>query len=215
MCHVSIVFHHSFSILLCPDNVILESSGVALPGSIASTLSLLTDFKIDGVVVLADVETVQQRAKDKFMADTVLRQLSDADVVLLNKTDLVSANKRSKTRDWLKTQAKGAQIIETNNSAISPAIVLQDFDWNAEQVDQITHHQALFKTCSLPMQDPVDEKLFTESLLNDYPGLIRAKGFIRSMDGELKTLQMVGRRVEISAAPAGVVEGLVVIQQNS
>ncbi len=199
-----------------PDNVILESSGVALPGSIASTLSLLPDFTIDGVVVLADAETVKQRAKDKFMADTTLRQLSDADIVLLNKTDLVSEDKRSKTRDWLKTQAKDAQIIETKNSVVSPAIVLQDFNWSADQEEEQTpHHQAHFRTCSLPMQKPVDIKLFIESLLKDYPTLIRAKGFIRNLEGNLKTLQMVGKRSEVSAAPTGAVEGLVVIQQQS
>lgn len=197
-----------------PDNVILESSGVALPGSIASTLSLLPDFTIDGVVVLADAETVQQRAKDKFMADTVLRQLSDADIVLLNKTDLVSADKLSKTRDWLKAQAKDAQIIETKNSIVLPAIVLQDFDWSAADEEQTPHHQAYFKTFSLPMQKPVDTKLFIESLLNDYPGLIRAKGFMRNLEGDLKTLQMVGKRAEVSAAPVGAIEGLVVIQQK-
>ena len=197
-----------------PDNVILESSGVALPGSIASTLYLLPDFSIDGVVVLADAETVQQRAKDKFMADTVLRQLSDADIVLLNKTDLVSADKLSKTQDWLKAQAKDAQIIETEKSIVSPAIVLQDFDWSADEEQQAPHHQGHFKTCSLPMQEPIDIKLFIESLLNDYPHMVRAKGFIRNLEGDLKTLQIVGKRAEVSAAPAGVVEGLVVIQQQ-
>ena len=118
------------------------------------------------------------------------------------------------TQDWLKTQVKDAQIIETKNSIISPAIVLKDFDWSADQEEQTPHHQAHFKTCSLPMKKPVDTKLFIESLLNDYPSLIRAKGFIRNLEGDLKTLQMVGKRAEVSAAPVGAIEGLVVIQQK-
>ena len=91
---------------------------------------------------------------------------------------------------------------------------LSEFDWSAAEEQQNLRHQAHFKTCSLPMQEPVDIKFFIESLLNDYPHLIRAKGFIRNLEGDLKTLQIVGKRAEVSAAPAGVVEGLVVIQQQ-
>ena len=196
-----------------PDNVILESSGVALPGSIAGTLSLLPDFSIDGVVVLADAETVQQRAKDKFMADTILRQLGDADIVLLNKSDLVAADKFAKTRDWLKLFANNAQIVGTTKSVVSPAIVLRDFEWSIDKLEDaaMPHHQAPFSTRSLSMQDPVNVTQLIETLLSDYPGLIRAKGFLRDLRGDLKTLQMVGKRAEISAAPKDVKAGLVVI----
>ena len=195
-----------------PDNVILESSGVALPGSIASTLSLLPDFTIDGVVVLADSETVQQRAKDKFMADTVLRQLSDADIVLLNKTDLVSADGLSKTQDWLKTKAQNAQIIGTKNSIVSPAIVLQNFDWSISEKNIVSsHHQLNFETSTLLLSEAVDLSKLIEQIFTDYPTLVRAKGFIKNLEGDLKTLQVVGKRTEISNAPSGSKPGLVVI----
>jgi len=198
-----------------PDNVILEASGVALPGSIASTLSLLPDFSIDGVVVLADAETVQQRAKDKFMSDTILRQLSDADIVLLNKTDLVSADSLIGTRDWLMSLANGAQVVNAQNSVVSPAIVLQDFAWSEDtESQQLPHHQVNFKTHSLPMNEAVDPQLFIESLLNDYAGLIRAKGFVKDLSGNLKTIQIVGKRTVVTDAPHGVKLGLVVIQMS-
>ena len=192
-----------------PDNVILEASGVALPGSIASTLSLLPDFSIDGVVVLADAETVQQRAHAKFIADTILRQLSDADIVLLNKTDLVPDEARRRTADWLATIATNAQIVETSNSVVAPAIVLQNFEWSGNGHSDA--HQLHFATSSLAMNEPVDPPVFIDALFSDYPSLVRAKGFINNLEGELKTLQIVGKRVEVSAAPEGAKAGLVVI----
>ncbi len=195
-----------------PHNVILEASGVALPGSIASTLSLLPDFSIDGVVVLADAETVQHRATDKFMADTIIRQLNDADIVLLNKTDLVSAEELVNTRNGLMSLANGAQVVDTRDSVVSPAIVLQDFMWSFDsESPQLPDHPACFETHSLPMDEAVDPQLFIESLFNDYPGLVRAKGFVKDLNGDLKTLQMVGKRGVVSAAPPEVKEGLVVI----
>ena len=196
-----------------PDNVILEASGVALPGSIAGTLSLMPDYSIDGVVVLADTETVEQRAKDKFMADTILRQLFDADIVLLNKTDLVSAHTLSKTSAWLSTVANDAQIVTTCNAKISPAIVLQDFAWRDDQQEN-QPHELHFETRSLPMSERIDVSDFVEVLFQEHPELVRAKGFVQDLGGELKTLQIVGRRVAISAAPVGAKLGIVIILNN-
>ena len=54
-----------------PDHVLLESSGVAIPGSIAASIGLLADFSADGVVILADAETIRKNAADRYVGDTV------------------------------------------------------------------------------------------------------------------------------------------------
>ena len=69
----------------------IETSGVALPGAVVQATALLPNVAIDGVIVLADAETVGARARDRYMGDTILRQLADADLIVLNKTDLVDA----------------------------------------------------------------------------------------------------------------------------
>ncbi|MGB1310901.1 MAG: CobW family GTP-binding protein [Leucothrix sp.] len=195
-----------------PDNVVIEASGVALPGSIASTLSLLPNFAIDGVIVLADAETVQQRAQDKYMADTILRQLSDADIVLLNKTDLVPSTLLAQTANWLATTAENAQVIHTHNSVISPSIVLHDFTSEHDKaIESHVNHALHFETRSLPATEPVDVLAFAERLFQDYPTLVRAKGFLKDRDGHLKTLQVVGKRITIADAPNTVKTGIVVI----
>ena len=154
------------------------------------------------------------RARDKFMADTILRQLSDADIILLNKTDLVSAEQLIDTRNWLMSVANGAQVVNTRNAAVSPAIVLHDFAWSKESESQpLAEHRECFETHSLPMHEAVDPALFIESLLSAYPQLIRAKGFVKDLKDNLKTLQIVGKRATVSDAPQGVKTGLVVIQR--
>ena len=57
------------------DGMLIEASGVALPGGIVSALSLLPDYDRASVFVLADAETVRERGEDKYLADTVIRQL--------------------------------------------------------------------------------------------------------------------------------------------
>ena len=195
-----------------PDNVLLEASGVALPGSIAGTLSLMPDYFVDGVVVLADAETLRQRAADRYMGDTVLRQLCHADIVLLNKADLVPAETIAAIREWLGDSAPGALVIESERSAVPPAVVLQHFDRAvADNRAAGAHRHAGFETRKLEIDDPVDADEFAGELLREYTGLVRAKGFVKDRDGTMKTIQIVGKRIEVSAAPAGVASGLVII----
>jgi G3E family GTPase len=49
---------------------------------VARSVKLQADYALDGVVALADAETVRQRAADRYMGDTIDRQLAEADLVL-------------------------------------------------------------------------------------------------------------------------------------
>ena len=92
-----------------PDHIVVEASGVAIPGSIAASLSLVLGFRLNALVVLADGGTALDLARDKYMGDTILRQLEDADLVVMTKADLVSAAHRFTVMDWLKKVARQLQ----------------------------------------------------------------------------------------------------------
>ena len=195
-----------------PDHIILEASGVALPGAIVNSLSLLEGYIIDGVVVLADSETIQERSNDKFMSDTILQQFDDADIVILNKADLVNDEYLKETRTWMKTVAPSASIIESENAAVLPDVILQDFNRSQTSATSGQHHQTgQFETIHLPMEDAIDLDKFASGLFETYPDLVRAKGFVRSPDNGVKTLQLVGKRYTITPAPENVGPGIVVI----
>ncbi|MGI9364483.1 MAG: CobW family GTP-binding protein [Rhizobiaceae bacterium] len=195
-----------------PDHIILEASGVALPAAIAGSLSLLNDFAVDGIVVLADAETIRKRFNDKYMGDTVARQLSDADIVLLNKTDLVSVEECEAVHSWLSETTGQAPIIETHRCTVPAAVLLQDFDRPATNAaPQLAHQTGSFQTELLIPDNPVEPSDYAQQLLQEIPGLIRAKGFVNASDGSLKTIQLVGNRIEITPAPTGVVAGVVTI----
>lgn len=198
-----------------PDHIVLEASGVALPGAIASSLSLLNNCSLDGIVVLADAETVKKRSSDKYMSDTILRQLTDADIVLLNKTDLVAPEDLLATHEWLKSCSNNASIIETKHSTAPIAVVLQDFERQSQRLDSGALHDVdQFQSYKLAMDETVDPRVFAEELISKNPGMVRAKGFVRDMKGELKTLQIVGKRIAITEAPGEVDCGIVVISMR-
>ena len=195
-----------------PDHVVLESSGVALPGAIASSVSLLPDYTVEGIVVLADAETVQKRASDKYIGDTVLQQLSDADILLMNKADLVDANSRTSTRSWLSEVTDGCRVIETSQAQVDPNILLLAFeDADREFSNVRPAHASQHETAFIDLSEPVDAREFADALIRDNPNLVRAKGFLPNKNGELATLQITGARIDISDAPAGAKPGVVTI----
>ena len=83
-----------------PEHILVEASGVADPRAIADVATLHPGLSRDLVVVLADVETVRARHDDHRLRDTVTRQLAAADLLVLNKCDLVPEAAIGETEAW-------------------------------------------------------------------------------------------------------------------
>jgi len=193
-----------------PDHVLLEASGVALPGAIAASVSLLQGYALDGIVVLADAETVEEQARDTYIGDTIARQLADADLVVLNKADLVAEERLAATRAWLAVQAPGAEIVPACHGALPPGTLLRSFLGRERPLRDASDHQAdIFDTVALPVERPVDAQTLAQGLAD--AALIRAKGFAVARDGEAVAIQVVGRRWTVTPAPGGGTPGLVAI----
>ena len=195
-----------------PDHVILEASGVALPDAIGGSLSLMDGYEVGGLIVMADAETVRSRANDKYMGDTILRQLANANIVALNKIDLVDEEAIETTREWLGASAPNAVVIDTERAALPLEVVLHMSGYQAPAVLHQSHRQlGRFETRGLKMDMPVDIARFAENLIATEPPIIRAKGFLKNRENQMKTFQLVGKRWEAADAPKGVQTGIVII----
>ena len=196
------------------DHILIEASGVALPGAIAGSISLLQGFRLDGVVVLGDAETLARRARDRFMGDTILRQLDDADLILLNKTDLAPPTQLETTLAWLRRQVPNARVVTAERAASPLALVLgaHPDDGGEQRTDPEPHDvDDQFVTFAFPVASPVDAKRLAARLADPETGLLRAKGFVRDLDGNRRLIQVVGHRHETVLARPGVELGLVCI----
>lgn len=200
-----------------PDHIMIEASGVALPGAIGGSLSLLRKLSLRCIVVMADVSTVMNYAQDKYLADTIERQITDADLILLNKLDLVSQTDAQATETWLNQINPQARVVCLTNSKISPSILLDD-----DHIKEISNAQAktnadqphdptIFQTIEISLPKETDATALATNLASEPCSLVRAKGFVKDNDGEMKTVQVVGRRWSVSKAPAGVRTGIVCI----
>jgi G3E family GTPase len=83
-----------------PDAVLIETSGVGIPSAVARAARLVPGLRLEAKVVVADAPTVQARAADRYVGDTVRQQLDDADLLLLNQTDRVDSATLARLQAW-------------------------------------------------------------------------------------------------------------------
>lgn len=193
-----------------PEHVLIETSGVALPASVAHSVKLLVEYALDGIVVLADAETLRQRAADRYMGDTIDRQLAEADLIVLNKADLVAPAALDETRVWLAAKAPRARALSAVRAQV-PVEVLLGGLFSQAQHDQtpwmtsgkirvpVAHDAAaLYESTSFTTELALDLAGLARELARPDLGLLRAKGLLRDLDGSMKSLQIVGARWELT-----------------
>ncbi|NBY25830.1 MAG: GTP-binding protein, partial [Betaproteobacteria bacterium] len=108
-----------------PDLILIETSGVALPAAVARSARLLPGLRIEGIVLMLDAETVRQRSADPYVGDLVRQQLLDADLLILNKTELCSPIALAELHAWLPTMTTpGTPVVPANQARVPPELVL-------------------------------------------------------------------------------------------
>ena len=186
------------------DHIVIEASGVALPGAIAQSLSLVAGLSLDAIVVVVDAESVRTRASEVYMGDTITRQLADADLIVVNKTDLVEAVDLSALQAWLPSHAPTARIILADHAAVAGDVILgmaaRPVVKARETID--AHVLSAFASESFTFDHACDVAHLATALASDAAALVRAKGFVRDHRHGWMTLQVVGRRTTVGPAPA-------------
>lgn len=181
-----------------PEYILIEASGVADPfnlGQYGHTSSL----QHNGVIVVADAETVRAKAQDKYVGQTVKRQLRGADLILLNKVDLVSPQNLKDICTWLKELVSDARVVETSYGVVPLPLLLGDVrtggaDRAANPAGH--HHSVEYDTWSYTGDQPLDRGAF-HGMVEALPeGVIRAKGILYlGDDADHRTIfQLVGKR---------------------
>jgi G3E family GTPase len=184
-----------------PDAIVIEASGVADPQSVAYVAMTNPRVKLDGVVTVVDSETLLERASDAHLGDLVTRQILAADVVLLNKTDLVTDGRRSEVREWIRTHASEARIVEGEYGEVPTAVVLgvgeSRLEAQADTDEQPGHrHDEQLDTWTFSSRIPLDRTSFLRVIETLPETVIRAKGILQTTDDPERRVifQLVGKR---------------------
>lgn len=175
-----------------PDHVIVEASGVSDPGRVA-WYGHVAPFTPEGVVVVADAETVRERCRDPFVGDAVTRQLRAADLLVLNKIDLVGPVDLEETRAWLGQAAPGAAVLPTRHGEV-PSAVLLGLPSRTVRMPEGTHPD--YASWSFSSATPMCETALRERLALWPDEVLRAKGVVQVAEdpGRRYLFHRTGRR---------------------
>jgi G3E family GTPase len=107
------------------DAIVVETTGLADPAPVAQTFFMDDDVrsktKLDAVVALVDAKHLPLRLKDSKEAED---QIAFADVIVLNKTDLVSEDELRAVEATVRAINPAAKIHRTQRSGVDLAEVL-------------------------------------------------------------------------------------------
>ena len=107
------------------DYILVETTGMADPGPVAQTFFVDSDmkerFRLDGIVTVVDAKHVWLHIDD---SDEVREQIAFADVIMLNKCDLVPAGEIDRLENRIRSMNAIARIERTVNSVIDPEKLL-------------------------------------------------------------------------------------------
>ena len=209
-----------------PDLILIETSGVALPAAVARSARLLPGLHIEGIVLMLDAETARQRSADPYVGDLVRQQLLDADLLILNKTELCSPTELAELDTWLPTMTTpGTPVVPANQARVPPELVLGFHAglsagpdaatgdalarWAAQPIAQpLVPASDRFVNELLALSAPLDLQALLQGLSDPAAGVVRAKGWLTDLAGQRHLLQQVGRRIELlplapNAGPPG------------
>ncbi len=116
------------------DGIIVETTGLADPVPVAQTFFMDDDVRakteLDAVVALVDAKHLPLRLKDSREAED---QIAFADVVLINKTDLVTPEELAQIEDVVRAINPSARVYKTSRSGVDLARVLDQGAFNLER----------------------------------------------------------------------------------
>jgi G3E family GTPase len=167
------------------DAILVETTGLADPAPVAQTFFTDDDVKrrtrLDSIVTVVDAKHIEQRLND---ADEAEEQIAFADVILLNKTDLVSPEALALIEKRIHTLNPFAKVHRTSRCEIALEKILDRgaFDLNRilaldpdflEEGEHHNHHDDHDHDHDHHHHDelsPVhDEEIRSISLLSDKP----------------------------------------------
>ena len=126
------------------DAIIVETTGLADPAPVAQTFFMDENVgartRLDAVVTVADAKWLKDRLKD---APEAKNQIAFADVILLNKTDLVTPAELAEVEARIRAINPYARLHRTVRSQVDIAEVL---DRNAFDLDRILDIEPQFLT---------------------------------------------------------------------
>jgi G3E family GTPase len=174
------------------DGIIIETTGLANPAPVAQTFfvddTVRAKTRLDAIVTVVDAKHLPQRLEDSHEAED---QIAFADVILLNKTDLVTPEELEEVERRIRAINRFAVIHRTERASLPIAQVLDQGAFDLERVlqrepafltDDEHEHNDEITSMSFEVEKPIDPERFNAwiglLLADKGPDLLRTKGIL-------------------------------------
>src|SRR6202040_1167580 len=192
------------------DAILVETTGLADPAPVAQTFFVDADVReaarLDAVVTIADAKWLAERLND---APEAKNQIAFADVIVLNKTDLVDAKAVSEIEARIRAINPYAKLHKTVNCAVALEAVLGRNAFDLDRILEIEpefldgegdhenehehehhglkhYHDEDMQSVSLSIEGDIDPEKFMPWLQNyvqrEGASILRAKGILAFKD---------------------------------
>ncbi|MGM3304579.1 CobW family GTP-binding protein [Anabaena sp. WFMT] len=209
------------------DYLVIETTGVADPLPIILTF-LGTELRdltnVDSILTVVDAETFNE---EHFESEAALQQITYGDIILLNKTDLVTPEKLQEVEHFIHDVKNGARILHTQYGEVALPLILgvgltpkdvyisgdkedthapehhENHDHHHHHHEHHSHHLENdgFVSISFQSDRPFDVNKFEDFLTEQMPqDVFRAKGILWFSDSDLRHIfQLSGPRYHLHA----------------
>ena len=220
--------------------IIVEASGISNPASIADGFLMYKDTHkksnvyLDSIVTVVDADRIytefldglneksEQEIKeiedqDPDIINLVMDQIEFCNIVVLNKCDLLPADKIEEVKNTIRNFQREAEIIECVSGKVDPDKIFRGdkFDYD-EVMNSSAMQQALARESKMEEScvdeyglnsfvyeniRPFNRELFSNFIENAYPeDIVRAKGYIWFADDDVhvQLFEQAGRNASVS-----------------
>ena len=134
-----------------PEYILLEASGVADPSGIALTFmdeGMRDRIRLDSIMCVMDAEQIFAAPE---MMELKLRQVAFADMLILNKVDLVTREEIARIKAWLDDRFHRYRLVESSGGNVPLEILLSVGRFDPAQLDDacVSHDPIIFPTVTI------------------------------------------------------------------
>ena len=177
--------------------------------------NLCDRVRLDSIMCVMDAAQIFAAPE---MMELKLRQIAFADMLILNKADLVSRDEIARIRAWLDEHFHRYRLVEATRGEVPLEILLSAGRFDAAQLETPTHdhdghacpeghcpddyhdHTDSFSTWSYQTDEPLSLETLRELARKLPASIYRCKGVINSSEEPHRrtVLQVVGKRVDLT-----------------
>lgn len=180
-----------------PDWIVVETTGTAEPDALILNMEELPQLRLDATITVADADALTRFPTLGHIGEV---QLKMADIILVNKGDLITKEQLEEVEENIKELNPRAHLVRTDHCK-ADLDILFGVDAEPKHLEKTPRTSKDLEYVTFTTTKPINKERFLEFLEHLPPELYRAKGFVL-FPGESQLFNYVAGRVTLEPFPA-------------